>query len=715
MKKRIISLLTTLIVLTSLSLRADEGMWLPLLLEKYNIEDMQKKGFRLSADDIYSINHNSMKDAVVIFGGGCTGDLISDEGLLITNYHCGFSYIQQHSTLEHDYLSDGFWAMSKEEELVNQGLEVRFLKKMKDVTEEVLEGIDDNMTEMERQSTIDSNINKLRQKYKENNENEDDKINIKAFFHGNQYFMSVYKVYKDVRLVGAPPSSIGKFGGDTDNWMWPRHTGDFSLFRIYTAADGSPAEYSEENIPMSPKKYFPISLKGFDKGDFAMVFGFPGSTDEYAPSYELELTTQTVNPVRIQMRERMLDKIKSAMEADKLIRIQYASKAAGISNGWKKWIGENRGLERLNAIEKKQQQEKAFKTWAKDTKYENILDDYNNIYTQITPYEKIATCIFESLNGLELMKIASASRSLINLVNQEASDERIEKKVESLKNRSSGFFEDYNKGVAKAVTKEILDYYFHNVETEYWPEVIHTIEKKGLDKTVDKMFKKSVLADEENMTDYLNGFKGKVKKLKQDPVYELYQDFISIYLDKISPRTNHYTIQLDSLDRHYMAALMQWHEDKVFYPDANFTLRITYGNVDNYSSKDAVLYKYYTTIEGIMEKDDPEVYDYDVPEKLKTLYNSNNYGQYADEDGTMHVCFIASNHTSGGNSGSPVINENGYLIGINFDRNWEGTMSDLMYDPDMCRNISLDMRYALFIIDKFASASHLINEMTLIN
>ncbi|MEA3448298.1 MAG: S46 family peptidase [Bacteroidota bacterium] len=712
MRKGIISLLTGLIILTSLSLRADEGMWLPLLLEKYNIEDMQKKGFRLSADDIYSINHSSMKDAVVIFGGGCTGELISDEGLLITNHHCGYSFIQQHSTLEHDYLTDGFWAMSKDEELINHGLKVRFLVTMKDVTTEILKGVEPGMTERERKSTIDLNISNLSQEYKkENNNNE---ISIKAFFHGNQYFMSVYKAYKDVRLVGAPPSSIGKFGGDTDNWMWPRHTGDFSLFRIYTAPDGSPAEYSEENIPMSPKKHFPISLKGLDKGDFTMVFGFPGSTDEYAPSYELELTTQTVNPVRIQIRDRILDKMKSAMETDKLIRIQYASKASGIANGWKKWIGINRGLERYHAIDKKHEEEKAFKAWAEGSEYENILDDYQQIYTKITPYEKIATCIFESLNGLELIKIASASRGLINLVNQEVSEERIENEIESLKRRSSGFFEDYNKQVAKAVTKEILDYYYQNVEQEYWPEIMHTIEKKGLDKTMDKMFKKSIIADEENMTDYLNGFKGKIKKLEHDPFYELYQDFIGIYLDKISPKTGQYNMKLDSLDRHYMAAQMEWKENKTFYPDANFTLRITYGHVDNYSPKNAVLYQYYTTIEGIMEKDDPEVYDYNVPEKLKTLYANKNYGQYTDDDGTMHVCFIANNHTSGGNSGSPVINKDGHLTGINFDRNWEGTMSDLMYDPDMCRNISLDIRYALFIIDKFAGAGYLVDEMTLI-
>ncbi|MFO7790369.1 MAG: S46 family peptidase [Bacteroidota bacterium] len=711
MKTRIIGLIAGLIILTSVNLRADEGMWLPLFLEKYNIEDMQQKGFRLSADDIYSINQNSMKDGIVIFGGGCTGELISDQGLLITNHHCGYGYIQKHSSLEHDYLSDGFWAMSNEEELVNQGLSVKFLESIKDVSNTVLEGVDENMSEKERQNIIDKNMSDLREKH---NGNEALEISIKAFFHGNQYFMSTYKVYKDVRLVGAPPSSIGKFGGDTDNWMWPRHTGDFSLFRIYTAPDGSPAEYDEDNIPMKPEKHFPISLNGYDKGDFTMVFGFPGSTDQYAPSYELELTTQTVNPVRIQMRDRILDKMKAAMESDDLIRIQYASKAASIANGWKKWIGENNGLERMNAIKRKQEAEQAFKKWAKNTKYENILADYENIYTKITPYEKISTCIFEALNGLEFIKMTSASRTLINLVKNEASEERVEDEAESLKKRTQNFFEDYDKETAKAVTKEILDFYSENIDKEYWPDLIETIENKGLNKTVDKMFKKSLYTNEENMQDFLDGFKGKIKKLEKDPAYELYQDFIGIYLNNISPETKRFTVKMDSLDRHYMAAQMKWKKDKTFYPDANFTLRITYGEVDNYTPKDAVLYKYYTTIEGIMEKEDPDVYDYKVPDKLKELYNKKDYGPYANENGTMQVCFIASNHTSGGNSGSPVINADGHMIGINFDRNWEGTMSDLMYDPDMCRNISLDMRYALFIIDKFAGASHLIEEMTIV-
>lgn len=701
MKKRITSLLIGLFVLTAFNLKADEGMWIPMFLEKYNIEEMQELGFSLSAEDIYSINNNSMKDAVMIFGGGCTGELISDQGLLITNHHCGYGNIQRHSSLENDYLTDGFWAMSKEEELTNPGLEVRFLEYMEDVTEKVLDGVTSEMSEKERQTTIDKNMDKIRTAASEDNEYE---ISIKPFFHGNQFFLFANKVYKDVRLVGAPPSAIGKFGGDTDNWMWPRHTGDFSLFRIYTAPDGSPARYSEENIPMKPEKHFPISIRGVEKGDFTMVFGYPGSTDTYAPSYELELVTETVNPLRIGMRDRILDKMKAAMESDPLIRIQYASKAAGTSNGWKKWIGENRGLERMNAIERKKQSEQDFTQWARGSNYENILEQYETIYTELTPYKKVTTGIFEALNGIELVKLTSPARSLVRYADEDASEEKIKALLENLESRGKSFYKDYDQATAKAITKVTLDYYMQSIDETYWPEIMEDIRKKGLDKTVDKMFDKSLFASEEKMNEFVEGFNGKTKKITKDPVYELYMDFVNMYMDELTPKTAKLETSLDSLDREYMAAWMKFQEDKALYPDANFTLRVAYGQVDDYSPRDAVKYKHYTTIEGIIEKDNPEIYDYDVPEKLKKLYREKDYGPYAAEDGTVHVCFTASNHTTGGNSGSPVVNSEGHMIGINFDRNWEGTMSDLMYDPDMCRNISLDMRYALFIIDRFAGA-----------
>lgn len=711
MKNRAISIIAVILLMFVQTARADEGMWIPLLLKKYNIEEMQKLGFKLTAEDIYSINQNSLKDAIMIFGGGCTGEVISDQGLLITNHHCGYGSIQKHSTLEHDYLTDGFWAMTQKDELPNPGLEVRFLTSMEDVTEIVLNGTSENMTERERKNVINENIKKLKKEKSEGNELE---IVIKPFFHGNQYFIFFNKVYKDIRLVGAPPSAIGKFGGDTDNWMWPRHTGDFSLFRIYCSPDGSPAEYSELNVPLKPKKHLPISLRGIEKGDFTMVFGYPGSTEEYVPSYEVDLTMNTKNPIRISFRDKILEIMKASMESDPLIRIQYSSKAAGVANGWKKWIGENRGLKKLNAIEKKREEEKSFTEWAKSSKYKNLLTEYEETYTSLQPYEQVMTAIYESLNGIEIIKMASGSKTLIQYANNDAPEERIETAKQSLLSTSKTFFKDYDKETSKAISIALTKFYMQEINPEYWPEYMTNLNKKGVEKGINKLYDKSILANEDMIMDYLNNFKGKVKKLENDPTYIIYSDFIDLYLNEISPVYNTYHAKIDSLNRVYMKAQMEFHKDSIFYPDANFTLRVGYGQVDNYKPADGVMYKHFTTLDGIIAKDNPEIYDYDVPDKLKELYQNKDFGQYADSDGTVHVCFTASNHTTGGNSGSPVIDAEGNLIGVNFDRNWEGTMSDLMYDPEMCRNISLDIRYALFIIDKFAGAHHLIKEMTLI-
>ncbi len=713
MKRLALSFLLGILVLISPLTKADEGMWIPMLLEKYNIEDMQKLGFKLTAEDIYSINQSSMKDAVMIFGGGCTGELISDQGLLITNHHCGYGNIQKHSSLENDYLTDGFWAMSKKEELANPGLEVRFLVRMEDVTEEALKDVDEKMTEQQRSITIEQNIAKIK---KATEITDAEEIIIKPFFHGNQYFMFINKVYKDVRLVGAPPSAIGKFGGDTDNWMWPRHTGDFSLFRIYTAPDGSPAEYSENNIPMKAKRHFPISLKGVEPGDFTMVFGYPGSTEQYVPSYKVDMAMNTNNPIRIAMRTRILDVMKAHMESDPLIRIQYSSKAARIANGWKKWIGENRGLKRLDAIQRKQAEEAEFIAGAKGGKYDGLMEMYEKEYTALQPTERIMTAVVEVLNGMELINLATSSNYLIRYSeSKDTPEERIETSLESLKSKAKGFYKDYNQEASKAIFKTIVEYYIQEIESEYWPESIQTIHEKGIDKSTDKIFDKSLLANEEKLNDFLDGYKSKqYKKLKNDPIFTIYEEFVNMYRSDLSPSYTAHHAVIDSLDRIYMQAQMEFRKEKVFYPDANFTLRVAFGQVDHYYPRDAVKYEHFTTLEGIMEKDNPEIYDYDVPEKLRILYNKKDYGQYADKDGKIHVCFIATNHTTGGNSGSPVLDSEGNLIGINFDRNWEGTMSDLMYDPDMCRNISLDVRYALFIIDKMAGASHLIDEMTLI-
>ena len=709
-------LYTFLIVILNISAYADEGMWIPMLLKKYNIEQMQAKGFKLTAEDIYSINKASLKDAVMIFGGGCTGELISDRGLLITNYHCGYRSIQQHSSIDHDYLTDGFWAMSGEEELPNPGLTVTFLKRMEDVTDKVLKGITDNMPEKEREEIIKKNIKEVRQEAQKSNEKY--QIIVKPFFYGNQYFLFINEIFKDVRLVGAPPSAIGKFGGDTDNWMWPRHTGDFSVFRIYANKDNKPAEYSKDNVPYKPVKHFTISLKEVKEGDFTMVFGYPGSTYEYVPSYHLEMLTQYINPKLIDVRTKKLDIMNRYQEKDPKVRIQYAAKNASISNSWKRWIGENKGLAKLNAVEKKQSFENRFNEWCKedaqrDAKYGNLLAEYKKVYEAYAPYRLAYYYTSELVfrNGMEIATFAGAFNSLTS------SEKDKNRLIEGLQKRTDRFFKDYHLPLDKEMTAMLLKMYRQNVPALFLPDIYSYIEKhfKGdIDKYTEHLFKKSLFTSEERTKELLSDVSKKnLKKLKKDPAIILYNSFKNNYTNKISPEYKKLTLQLNELNRKYMAAQMEFEKDKLFYPDANFTLRVTYGNVKGYEPKDAVYYEYRTTLKGIIEKDNPEIYDYNVPEKLKDLYKNKDYGQY-ETGGTVPVCFVATNHTTGGNSGSPVLNAEGQLIGINFDRAWEGVMSDLMFNPDQCRNISLDMHYMLFLIDKFAGAGYLLDEMTIV-
>ncbi|MCF8373997.1 MAG: S46 family peptidase [Bacteroidales bacterium] len=701
-------------------LKADEGMWIPLLLEKYNYADMQAKGMKLSAEDIFSINQTSLKDAIVIFGRGCTAELISNEGLILTNHHCGFGQIQRHSSLDHDYLTNGFWAMSRNEELVNKGLSVTFLVRMEDVTQAALDGVNDDMSQKERQEKTKENIDKIVEIATKGTHYE---ANVKPFFNGNEYYLFVNEVYKDVRLVGAPPSSIGKFGGDTDNWMWPRHTGDFSLFRIYADKDNQPAEYSPDNVPYKPKKFFPISLKGVKKDDFTMVYGYPGTTQEYLTSYAVKNITEVSNPNKIAIRETILDVMNADMEADPQVRIQYASKSAGVANAWKKWIGENRGLNRLDAITKKEELEKEFYDWvglksSRRKKYSNILNNYREIYQHKAPYQIAIDYFFEAGWSMELVKFARSFDALLKITKNSPNTE-IEKVVAQVRAASEGFYKDYNLATDKKIFDRVfLGMYYKNVPVEYQPDIFRLVDKKfkgDTKKYLDYVYSKSMLPHPNKLNAFLDSYKASSnKKIINDPAYQVYVSLIAMYTQKLNKPYQVLNNQIDSLDRHWMNVLREMDSEKVFYPDANFSLRITYGKVDDYLPRDGVFYKHYTTLDGIIEKDNPEIYDYDVPDRLLELYQKKDYGQYA-ENGEMHVCFTGTNHTTGGNSGSPVINGNGELIGINFDRNWEGTMSDIMYDPDMCRNITLDVRYCLFIIDKFAGARHLIDEMELLN
>ena len=726
MTKKFKLILLVAILLIGSNVRADEGMWIPMLLKKYNIEDMQKAGFKLTADDIYNVNQACLKDAVVGLGREgrpfrhfCTGELVSDQGLMITNHHCGYGAIQSHSTLENDYLKDGFWAMSKEEELVNEGITASFLIRMEDVTEKVLMGITHETSEKERSKIVSKNISEIQKKAEEGTHY---RASVKPFFNGNQYFLSVYEIFKDVRLVGAPPSAIGKFGGDTDNWMWPRHTGDFSMFRIYAGKDNKPASYSKDNVPLKPKQSFKISLKGVNAGDFTMVFGYPGTTTEYLTSYALEVMTKTDNPHKIKIRTKKLDLMRADMDASPLVRIQYSAKYAGVANSWKRWQGEIKGLKRLNAIEKKQELEKKFENWANSTpelkkKYAGILSEMETLYKEITPVSLARDYAIEAgMRGAEVVGFAYKFNKLTKL--KKGEDEEAKKMIEGLNKSSVSFYKNFNLPTDQKLLAATLKMYSDNLDDKYLPAEIKNIREKykgDFEAFAAKAMSKSVFADKAKLAQILDGYKISMgKKLTKDPIFKLAYSINFFYDSEIAPVYGKINAKTAKLKRIYMAGLMEMQPEKIFYPDANSTFRVHYGKVAGYKARNAVTYDHYTTLEGIIEKDNPEIFDYDVPQKLKDLYHAKDFGDYANANGEMPVCFAATNHTTGGNSGSPVLNANGELIGLNFDRAWEGVMSDLMYDPEICRNVSLDIRYVLFIVDKFAGAGYLLDEMKIV-
>ncbi len=711
--------ITSLLLIIFLSigqLFAKEGMWIPILLKKYNLAEMQKMGFKLTAQDIYDVNNASMKDAVVIFGGGCTGELISDEGLLITNHHCGYSSIQSHSTVEHDYLTNGFWAMNHSEELPNKGLSVSFLEYMEDVTDRVFKGTD-GLSETEKQKKIRENSKAIQ---KEATDDGKFKAQVKPLFYGNQYFLYVYKIYTDVRLVGAPPSAIGKFGGDTDNWMWPRHTGDFSLFRIYADKNNEPAKYSPDNVPYKPKKFFPISMKGVQPGDFTMVFGYPGRTMQYWPSQEVDVTMNQRDPDRIKIRDKKLAVISADMEADPKVRIQYSAKYAGISNSWKKWQGEIKGLQRLNAMDRKLEYEKEFKAWAEkngtwENEYKAVFEGFESDFQQYDKYIRANDYYSEIVfRGVELFRLAGQANRILKSL-EKGEPNKVDAARKSMLKSLPGFLKNYNQPTDEKLFAELMPMLESDVEHKFLPGYyLEVMNKNGKDKLVEKVYRKSVLTDIDKLKKLLeSGSDKQLKKLKKDPVVALYISLTEKYSKSIMPELQAVSTKITANMKKYMAGIMEMKKGQALYPDANFTLRVTYGKIEGYNPKDGVTYKHYTTLSGIMEKDNPEIYDYDVPDRLKELYNNKDFGRYT-VNGEVPVCFTASNHTTGGNSGSPVVNGNGELIGVNFDRCWEGTMSDIMFDPDRCRNIAIDIRYALFLIDKFAGAGYLLNEMNLV-
>jgi hypothetical protein len=719
MKKILLASTLILVTLSGFSTPPDEGIWIPLLIEKYNIKLMQEKGFKLSAEDIYSVNRACMKDAVVNFNGGCTAELISAEGLLITNHHCGYGQIQEHSSLENDYLTNGFWAMSGKEELPNPGVSVTLLKWMEDVTTRVLSGVSDDMPSPDRENLISANIENI---VKQAVEGTGYKASVRPFFMGNQYFLFVNETFRDVRLVGAPPSSIGKFGGDTDNWIWPRHTGDFSLFRVYADTNNQPADYSVDNVPYKPAYYFPISLKGIKEGDFTMVFGYPGSTAEYVPSFHIDMVKNYINPKMISIRSKKIEIIDEAMNTDPLIRIQYSAKKAGISNSWKKWIGEIQGLERMNTIGKKQEFEAELTQWIdsdakRKSDYGDILPAYREIYDNLKEYTLVNSFTNEVINGVDAFALSRRTRELADMYENDTAAEDIQKLKDILIEDAGQFFRNFNKETDQKLFVAMMNMYGESLDEKWLSPGYLDLKNKhkgDFSGIASKIYSITPFADEQRYVAFIKGFNRKsVKKLKRDPFYSLSLDAALFMTVKVRPDLIRLNGELQKLNRRYMKAQMEYESEKVFYPDANSTLRVSFGTIQGYYSKDAVYFKPVSTLKGIIEKDNPEIYDYDVPDRLKELYAKRDFGRYA-QDGEVPVCFIANNHTTGGNSGSPVINAGGYLIGINFDRAWEGVASDMAFNPDQSRNISLDIRFALFIIDRFAGAGYLLDEMTII-
>ena len=691
---------------------AKEGMWLPMLLKSLNEGDMQSMGLKLSAEDIYSVNQSSLKDAIISFGGFCTGEIISDQGLILTNHHCGYGQIQSHSSVENDYLTNGYWAMNHSQELTNPGLTATFIIRMEDVTSEILDSIPSGLSEKERQAAIASRI---KSKVAENTKDTHYDAYIRPFFYGNEYYMFVTETFKDIRLVGAPPSAIGKFGGDTDNWMWPRHTGDFSLFRIYANKDNIPAEYSEDNVPFKPRHFLPISMDGVKKGDFTMVYGFPGRTQEYLTSYAIKQIKEVINPAQIEVRDQALQIMDKHMKASDKVRIQYSSKYASIANYWKKWIGENRGLEKANAIQLKEEREAAFtKATAGMEEYATVLSKLEKRYEAIEEYA-LARSFFVEIpyRKMEMMGLANRFSSIVKKT--EEGEEVSEETLNKLKEQVKAHFKNFDLSTELAVSQALLMVYKAQLDPKYVPESMKGSKSEALLNDYKGYVKKSNFLTQENTLELLDNWgKGAAKKVTKDPVYQLMNQFWDVYFNKVRPNYSAYSNEIDSLSKIYVRGLRN-HVPGTYYPDANSTLRLAYGQIDNYNPKDGVKYDFFTTGKGILEKYNPDNVDFDLPKDLVTLIENKDFGKYADEDGTLHVCFTASNHTTGGNSGSPVINGNGELIGLNFDRNWEGTMSDINYDIEQCRNISVDIRYVLFVVDKFANAGHLVEEMKLVS
>lgn len=719
MFKKVLLVVITAVFFQGISF-AKEGMWIPSLLKKLNEPEMKDLGFKLSAEDLYSINKGSIKDAIVHFGGGCTAEMISNQGLILTNHHCGYGQIQSHSSLANDYLKNGFWANSLGDELSNPGLFATFIKRIENVTEGMNNGLNDAMLTEEAQAQKAKNAKELKEKYEENGRY---KAIIKPYYYGNEYYLILTQTFEDVRLVGAPPSSVGKFGGDTDNWMWPRHTGDFSMFRIYADKENKPAKYALDNVPFTPEYSLPININGVREGDFTLIYGFPGSTEQYLTSDAVDFVQNQLNPMRIDMRATSLNVIDAAMRSSDLNRIQYAAKQSRISNAYKKWIGQNKGLRKLKAVKVKEGKEKEFEQkvlaneeWNKE--FGGILTQLKNNQAEYEQFFFDRWLFIEFVYyGPELFRFSNSFEKLVSEHKKSGSSKELREAGIKMTAAAERFYKDFDANVDKdifaAMVKKYLEYAGDNVPKKF--ELIDKWFKGDVDAFADKIYDWSVFTDKDRFMSMLTNMNStNVNRIKRDPMFILMRDLFSDYNNRIAEGYRNTQTTRNDLYKNYMSGLRTVFTDGRFWPDANSTLRVTYGKAEGSVPRDGVIFDYHTTAEGILAKYKPNDYDFDLPERLIGLLEAKDYGQYADADGSLHVCFTASNHTSGGNSGSPVINGNGELIGLNFDRTWESTMSDIMFDPERCRNIAVDIRYVLFIVDKYAGADRLIDEMNLV-
>lgn len=716
--RRLIILTFALVLALQPALKADEGMWVPMFLKQLNIKEMKKQGFKLSAEDVYSVNKSSLKDAIIIFGGGCTGEIVSPEGLIFTNHHCGYGSIQKVSTIEHDYLTDGFWSKNKEEEIPIDGLTVKFLVRMDDVTSKMLEGVSDTMTEGQRSEVLAKNEKLIKEEATKDNHY---KAIVESFFAGNEYYLVIYEVFTDVRLVGTPPEAVGKYGADTDNWMWPRHTGDFAVFRVYMGEDGKPADYSKDNLPYKSKHYLPVSIKDRKPGDFAFIMGNPGSTQRYLTSYGIDQAINESNPAVVKIRTAKLDVMRDFMSADPKVRLQYSSKFARTANYWKYFQGQTKALKQLKVADEKRGIEDSFQAWAdanedRKAKYGEVVNMFDEAYTASGDYNLSNWYFREAFyGGAELLRYAASFKALGKLLSADTVDqEKVDAAIERLRTGKESHFKDYYKPLDEKLFSETMKLYFWDIDSEQQPSVLVDNAKKyqgNFEAWAGDLFRTTHFSDPASVEALLDN--PTAEAINEDPAIQIWNGFFETYMS-IKPLAMPVGDKMDKANRLFVAGLREQNPNTKYYPDANFTMRLTYGTVGGYSPADAAEFKYYTTTDGILQKEDPNNPEFVVPAKLKELILAKDFGPYANKKGEMPVAFLSDNDITGGNSGSPIMDAHGNLIGLAFDGNWEAMSGDIAFDPKLQRTINVDVRYVLFIIDKLGGAQNIIDELTIV-